>query len=153
MRTFISLTAAAGVIALAAPQIAEAATGPSATVALARHQVTAGTRPSLTYVTADRPAGAATYLEVRQAGAGYHWFEARRLGQAGTVRVPAVPAGSYQVRVVIARSGHLIAASPATGLRVTRAAPPAPAQHGSSSSLWSWVGKAALMVLGYLLGG
>jgi hypothetical protein len=152
MRIFVSLTAAAGVIALAAPQIAEAATGPSATVALARHQVTAGTRPSLTYVTADRPEGSATYLEVRQAGSGHHWFEERRLGQAGTVRVPTVPAGSYQLRVVITRSGHLVAASPATRLRVTRAAP-APAQHGSSSGLMSWIGKAALMVLGYLLGG
>jgi hypothetical protein len=157
MRAFIPLVAAAlGVIVVAAPGTAQAASTPAASVVLARHHIVSGTRPGLTYLTAGLPAGSVTYLEVRRAGAGHGWADDRRLGTAGTVTAPAIPAGVYLFRVVAIRAGHTVVASSGTRLTV------APARHskpagapapGSSPSSYAWLGQAALLVLGFLLGG
>lgn len=156
MRPLIPFAAAAaGVIAVAVPSAAQAASTPTAVVALARHHVVSGARPGLTYLTSGAPAGSATYLEVRRAGAGYGWAETRRLGTSGTIAAPAFPAGTYQLRVAITRAGHTVAASSATRLTVAparQAKPSAAPAPSSSSDGFSWLGKAALLFLSYLLG-
>ena len=150
MRTLIPAAAAAGLIALAAPLAAQAAVTPQANLVLATSRVTAGSHPKLTYLTSGLPAGAVTRLEIRRAGPGYRWLTAERLGRAGTITTPALGAGVYLYRVEITAAGRLLATSRPVSLTV-RPAAGASASSGSSDT-WSWLGQAALLVLGYLLG-
>lgn len=150
MRPLIASVLAAGAIAVAVPVAAQAASaqaasGPTADMVLARQHITVGTSPRLTYVTSGAPAGSATYLEIRQAGPGNPWAEAQRLGTAGSVTAPAIRSGSYRLRVAITRAGRTIAASGSVSLVVR------PAPHSSTPSWLPWLGKAALLLLGYLL--
>jgi chorismate-pyruvate lyase len=126
---------------------ASVASGPRVEMALARQHVTAGHRAGLTYLASGVPSGGRVYLEVRLAGTGRHWLLARRLHRAGTVTAPALRAGSYWLRTVIVRGGRVLAASARSHLTVSAAS----SSHFSLGSL-AWLGKAALLLIGYLLG-
>ncbi|HEY1617656.1 MAG TPA: hypothetical protein VGG25_08560 [Streptosporangiaceae bacterium] len=121
--------------------------GPRVEMAMTRQHVTAGHRAGLTYLAAGVPAGGRVLLEVRRAGAGQHWLLARRLHRAGTISAPALPVGGYWLRAVVARGGRMLAASARSHLTVSAAR-----SHGLSLGSLSWLGKAALLIIGYLLG-
>jgi|SRR5947207_6173710 len=143
IRVLTPLAAAACVTALALPSAAQAATKPAATVTLAHDRVTAGSTPSLTYLTSGVPAGSVTYLEVEQAGTG-QWAEAERLGRSGTVTLPPVSTGTFSFRLLVTGSGHPVVASPAVNLTVVPAQQP--------QGMFSWLGQALFQGMGQALG-
>jgi hypothetical protein len=136
------LAAAACVTALALPGAAQAATRPAATVTLAKDRVTAGSTPSLTYLTSGAPAGSVTYLEVEQTGTG-QWAEAERLGRSGTVTLPPVTTGMFSFRLLVTAAGHPVVTSPAVNLTVVPAQP---------MDMFSWLGQALAQGMGQALG-
>ena len=143
MRKLISLAAATGVIALAVPTAALAATPPTANISLASSEITAGATARLSYATAGIPARSAVYLQERQVGSGSGWTTAKRLHHVGTFSDPGAPAGTYQFRILVTHSGRKVVASRAVDLVVD------PKGGSSSGSLWSLIGTA----LGWLLWG
>jgi hypothetical protein len=142
IRVLTPLAAAACVTALALPSAAQAATRPAATVKLAQDRVTAGSTPSLTYLTSGAPAGSVTYLEVEQTGTGL-WAEAERLGRSGTVTLPPVSTGEFSFRLLITDSGRPVATSPAVTLTVVPAQP---------QGMFAWLGQALAQGMGQALG-
>jgi hypothetical protein len=135
MRFLIPLAAAAGVLTLAVPATAEAASAPTAAVALAHSQISSGSKPSITYLTAGLPAGSVTLLQERRAGSRHGWTAVERLGTAGTVSAPALPAGVWQFRLIAGDGGRRVLASASAYLTVE----PAPA-HSSGGTDWSRLG-------------
>jgi hypothetical protein len=118
---FLAILATVGTVLLAAPGTAQAATtpGPSASLTLAASSISAGTKPVVTFITANVPAGAVSYLQ-RAAGSNGQWQNVGRLGvDSGTVRAPADAAGSYQYRILIAQGSTTVATSAASDLTVT----------------------------------
>jgi hypothetical protein len=118
---FLAILATAGTVLLAAPGTAQAATtpGPSASLTLAASSISAGTKPVVTFITANVPAGAVIYLQRAAASSG-PWQNVGRLGVgSGTVRAPADAAGSYQYRILIAQGSTAVATSAASDLTVT----------------------------------
>jgi hypothetical protein len=91
-------TAGAGV-ATAAGQ--PATPQPAAHLALASSDIAAGSTAELRYVTAHLPTGSAVHLQERDDAAGNGWITTVRLGEAGTVKAPAAPAGNYDFRVLV----------------------------------------------------
>jgi hypothetical protein len=103
---------------LAAPGTAQAA-GPSASLNVATASISTGTKPVVTYITADLPAGATIYLQ-RAADPGGSWQSVGRMAaRSGTVRAPADPAGQYQYRILVTRGSATVITSSASDLTVT----------------------------------
>lgn len=118
---FLAIFATAGTLLVAAPGTAQAATtsGPSASLTLAASSISAGTKPVVTFITANVPAGAVIYLQ-RAAGSSGKWQNVGRLAvDSATVRAPADAAGSYQYRILIAQGSTTVATSAASDLTVT----------------------------------
>lgn len=141
MRKLISLAAAAGIIALAVPAAAVAASRPTASISLASSEITAGATARLSYATAGIPARCAVYLQERQVGSGSGWTTAKRLHYVGAFSDPGAPAGTYQFRILVTRGGRKVVASRPAELVVE------PKGGSSSGSLWSLIGTA----IGWLL--
>ena len=117
----IGVLAAAGAVLLAVPGTAQAATtaGPSASFSFATASISSGTKPVVTYITADLPAGSTIYLQ-RAAGTGGAWQSVGRMtADSGTVRAPADPAGQYRYRILIAQGSTTVTTSAAGDLTVT----------------------------------
>jgi hypothetical protein len=129
---FLGVLTVAVTVLLAAPAAAQAATtsGPSASLSLAAASISAGTRPLVTFITTDVPAGSVIYLQ-RAIGSSGKWQNVGRLtAYSGTVRAPADPAGSFRYRILIADGGSTQATSTASDLSVTGA----PGQTGTSGT-------------------
>ncbi len=119
----IAVLASAAIVTFAAPGTAYAAAdaGPSAALSFAAASVSSGTQPAVTFVTAGLPAGSIIYLQ-RESGAGQTWQSiGRATADAGTVQLPAEPAGSYWYRILVARGGTTIVTSAPASLTVTGA--------------------------------
>ncbi|MGD0244325.1 MAG: hypothetical protein ABSB59_28935 [Streptosporangiaceae bacterium] len=124
---------AAGAILLAAPGRAQAA-GPSASLDVATASISAGTKPVVTYITADLPAGSTIYLQ-RSSGSGGSWQSVGRMAAgSGTVRAPADAAGQYQYRILVTRGSATVITSPPSGLTVTGPAGTSAAASGGGCS-------------------
>jgi hypothetical protein len=120
---FRGVVTAAVTIAVIAPLAlagtAQAASGPSASLALTSATIGAGTQPVVTYLISDVPAGSVIYLQ-RASGTGQAWQSVGRMAaDSATVRAPADQAGDYQYRILVADGGATVAASPAVALSVT----------------------------------
>jgi hypothetical protein len=145
---FLAILATAGTVLLAAPGTAQAATtpGPSASLTLAASSISAGTKPVVTFITANVPAGAVIYLQ-RAGGSSGPWQNVGRLGvDSGTVRAPADAAGSYQYRILIAQGSTAVATSPASDLTVTGTVSAPSGEPGSGSCSSSSCQVAATVV-------
>jgi len=110
-----------GTVLLAVPGSAQAATtaGPNASLNFATANISSGTKPLVTYITADLPAGSTIYLQ-RAVGTGGAWQSVGRMtADSGTVRAPADPAGQYEYRILVAQGSTTITTSAANDLTVT----------------------------------
>ncbi len=144
---FISVLVSAGIMLFAVPGTAQAATapGPSASLTFAAARVSSGTRPLVTFIAADIPAGSVIYLQ-QVSGTGNGWQNVgRTTADAGTVQLPADPPGLYQYRILVARGGVTIITSAPASLTVTGT----PRQAGNASGCSSC--KVASSVLPWLV--
>lgn len=106
---------------LAVPGTAQAATtpAPTASLTIATASISSGTKPVVTFISADLPAGSTIYLQ-RAAAAGGSWQSVGRMTAAsGTVRAPADPAGQFQYRILVAQGSTTVTTSAPSDLTVT----------------------------------
>jgi hypothetical protein len=146
---FIGVLVAAGTILLAVPGNAQAATSaePSASFSFATASISSGTKPVMTYITADLPAGSTIYLQ-RAAGTGGAWQSVGRMtADSGTVRAPADPAGQYRYRILVTQGSTTVTTSTVGDLTVTAASGAAAASGDTGCSSC----KVAETVLPWLL--
>jgi hypothetical protein len=130
MRKLVPLAITASILVFAAPIAAQAAATavPSATIALANSTVAANASAQLSYATNDVPADAHVILQAHAADSNT-WVNLETLHADGTVSLPALPTGTYDFRIRIARGQHTLTVSPESALTVT------PASSGSGCSV------------------
>jgi hypothetical protein len=118
---FAGALVSAVIVLSAVPGAAQAATAsaPSASLAFAAARVSSGTRPVLTFITSDIPAGSVVYVQMT-AGTGHSWQDVGRIRLgSGAVRLPADPAGRYEYRILVTQGGASIATSAPASLAVS----------------------------------
>jgi hypothetical protein len=136
--------AVAGTMLLAAPGTAQAATtaGPTASLNIATASISSGTKPVVTYITADLPAGSTIYLQ-RAAVTGGAWQSVGRMtADSGTVRAPVDPAGQFRYRILVAQGSTTVTTSAPSDLTVT--GPSEVPASGSTACSSCQVAKAVL---------
>jgi hypothetical protein len=149
VRKVATVAALGGLLAAAVPAAADAATAarPSVRFSFVSNQVSSGTRPQVRYRARHLPSGSGVYLQWRY-GPDNAWTYLQTLsGGAGTVAIPADPAGVFDYRIRVLHGQHVVAVSRSRFLSV--------AQSSSGCDVCQIVdglGPVAAALLGILFG-